>query len=132
MTNRYVIEGLLRDLVFREKDIIVVGPTWDAVLTNIFDPAVDRLQGRTGTYGYRIGRLSRSSGVVVTREGNSLRVLTAQAPRSIEGSRADIWVPYQIRTLGSRDSVEHGAAIRAHNAVVHEAQRNDAEIIHID
>lgn len=126
MTNRYVIDGLLEDLVSRNKDIIVVGPTLDLVECNIFRLLLNELQGNVGRWGYRIARITRSSGNcrIETRAGKTLTVLTAGSPVRLEGSRADIWVVYRLRDWS-----------RTHDQlriIARNARYNNAEIIEIN
>lgn len=122
--NRYVIEGLLKDLIYRNKQIIVASATYELGTYNILGPMKDEMHSYR--WGYHIERAGKD--FIETRGGGRADFVSLRGPRGLEGRRADIWVVY------GRAAIPLVYLDPAMQAIQREAQRTDpnAEIILLD
>ena len=119
--NRYVIEGLLKDLVHRNKQIVYVAPT-EADYRVVHEQLLDELHSYRWSYNLR-----RSTEDSIEFRGDGLLIFKAMTnPVLLQGLRADIYVIHGLRVLPFVN------ADRVQGAITRNAQANNAEIILLD
>lgn len=126
--NRYVIEGLLRDLVSRNRLIVIATATPD-LEDDIFEDMEHALRAKTGGYGYQIQKIERNaSSRAIWARGSGGVIFLPLEGRQLEGKRADVWAVAGARCLPMARRDPALAAIQRN------AQRTDpnAEIILLD
>ena len=119
--NRYVIQGLLGDLVYRKRQIIFTSGIAMA-RKSVHELLLDELHSYR--WGYSLERMTEDS--IEFRKGGRIFFVPFEA-RLLEGQRADVWVVYEPNV----PLVKFDAAMAV---IRRETQRTDpnAEIIRLD
>lgn len=122
--NRYVINGLLLDLVYGNKQIVVASATYELGTHNILGRMKDEMHSHR--WSYHIQRAGQDS--IEAWGGGRADFVSLRSPRGLEGRRADIWVVY------GRADIPLAYLDPAMQAIQRNAQRTDpnAEIVLLD
>lgn len=122
--NRYVIEGLLKDLVYRNKQIVFAAPA-EADYQAIRDQMLDELHSYRWSYSLQ----RATEGLIEFRGGGRIDFTSMLSPFSLSGLRGrrpDVWVVHGLR------SMSWAKADPAWEAIRRQAAGNNAEIIQLD